>query len=203
MIISNVEQGTPEWLQERAGKVTASNFDKILTAGGGRTNGQTRKTYLYQCAAELISGMCEDSFTSNWMERGKELENDARSNFEQETGLFVGQVGLIYMDERRVISCSPDGLCEDRGLEIKVPKGSTHVGYLDAGILPNSYVQQVQGSLMVSGLEAWWFMSYHPSPLLKNFILEVMRDEAYITLLREAVEEFNSEIEELVGRLRG
>jgi len=201
MIVSTVEQGSDLWLAERAGKVSASNFDKIFTTKGEKTASATRKSYLYQLVGERISGVPEESFKNDWMARGNLLEGDARALFESRTGLFVAQVGMIYLDDKKTISCSPDGLVgDDQGLELKCPKLSTMIGYKLGKKLPTTYIQQVQGSLMVSGREAWHFMSYHPA--VDEFRILVERDEKYIALLREAVEEFDAEVESLVERLR-
>ncbi len=201
MIISDVVQGSPEWKAERAGKISASRFDLILTSKGARTSGVTRTKYLHQLAGERMSGEPEDSYSNEWMTRGTELEPIARMYFEEQNGLLVQQVGIVYSDSRKVISCSPDGIVLDTtGYESKCPKLSTHIGYLDTGKLPSDYKQQVQGSMMVTGFSQWYFYSYHPQ--MKPLQLLVDRDEQYCELLREATEEFNAEVEALVERLR-
>ena len=202
MLILDIPQGSDEWLKARAGSISASNFNKILTPTGKRTDGKVRKDYLYQVAAERISGEPEgDGFKSTWMERGNELEADARLWFEEKFSVLVEQVGLVYMDDRKVISCSPDGLLGEEGLEIKCPKASTHIAYLDAGKVPTIYIPQIQGSMMVTGFDSWNFLSYHPS--IKPLTQVVYRDEKYIALLREAVEEANAEVEAIVERGSG
>ena len=50
MIISEHEQGTDEWMQERIGIPTASNFDKIFTTTLKPSS--TSKTYLNTLLAE-------------------------------------------------------------------------------------------------------------------------------------------------------
>lgn len=201
MIIVDTVQGSEEWLKERAGKVSASNFNKIFTATGSKTTGETRKSYLYQLAGERISGVPEETFKNEWMQRGNELEPEARARFEEEAKEFVVEVGMIYLDDRKTISCSPDGLVgDDCGLELKCPKLSTHIGYLDAGRLPATYKPQVMGCMWITGRNAWSFMSYHP--LVRPFLLAVAYDQKYISLLAEAVEEFNAEVEALVERLK-
>ena len=202
LIISDALQGSDEWLSERAGNVSASNFSVILTSTGKRTTGETRSKYLSQLACERITGEPESSFKSEWMQRGNILEPDARLLFEEKNGLFVIQVGMIYKDEKRTISCSPDGIIagERIGVEIKCPSGHVHVSYIDNGQLPSTYKQQVQGCMMVTGFDGWHFMSYHPS--IKPFFLFVDKDEKYISLLKEAVEEFDTEVESLVEKIR-
>lgn len=69
MIISHVQQGSDEWYAERAGKVTASCFDKIITSKGAQTASATRATYLYQLAEERITGNVERGFARHgWSE---------------------------------------------------------------------------------------------------------------------------------------
>lgn len=200
MIVKDFDQGSDEWLVCRAGKVSASNFSKIFTATGKKTTGETRKTYLYQVAGERISGLPEESFKNEWMQRGNDIEPEARSVFELETGVFVAQTGMVLLDEREEISCSPDGLIGDNsGLELKCPKMSTHIGYIEAGVLPSIYKPQVMGQMWICSREEWHFMSYHPS--LKPFRLRIEWDEKYISLLSEAIEEFNSEVNDLVRRI--
>jgi len=202
MITSMAEQGSSEWLAERSGKVSASCFCNILTSKGAKTTGETRKKYLYKLVGERISGEPEETFKNEWMQRGNDLEPEARETFERKTGLFVAQVGMVYLDERRTISCSPDGIIgDDSGLEIKCPKLSTHIDYIITDKLPTAYVQQVQGSMMVCNRQSWNFMSYHP--LVRELSLLVERDDKYISILREAVEEFAAEVECLIEKLGG
>lgn len=200
MIISTAIQGSQEWLTERAGNVSASNFGNIITATGKETSGKTRENYLYRLAAERLTGKPEDSFKSAAMERGNELEEDARNHFEDVTGLFVAQVGMVYLDELRQISCSPDGLvANDSGLEIKCPLAPNHIRYLDSGKLPTTYKPQVQGCLWVTGRESWRFMSYYPG--LQPLIITVNRDEKYINQMAQAVTDFNNQVNELVAKI--
>lgn len=108
MIIHDAPQRTPEWHKARAGVLTASCFDKLLTKAklelaAGRT------TYLHQTAGELLLGYCEDLGSSVWMERGTELEEEARQAYELVTDETVQPVGLIYRDDTRRVGCSPDG----------------------------------------------------------------------------------------------
>ena len=201
MRIVEIEQGTDSWLLERAGNVSASCFHMIFTATGSRTTGETRKRYLYQLAGERISGAPEEGFETEWMVRGRELEADARLSFEGRNGVLVQQVGLVYPDDSDTISCSPDGLISgDIGFEAKCPKLSTHIGYLDGGKLPTKYKPQVQGSMVVTGYDQWWFVSYHPA--IRPLEVLVDRDEKYCSLLDEAVREFDAEVSTLVERLR-
>lgn len=184
MIILDVEQGSPEWFSARVGIPTASCFDKIFTTK--LEPSKQAQAYMHQLAAESLIGASEDGYTNANMERGKELEGEARAWYEFYSGKTFSQVGLVYHDERKLYSCSPDGL-GDCGLEIKCPKPSTHVRYLLANKLPTEYWQQVHGSMAITG-KSWVFVSYCPG--LPALIVPVRRDEETSTKIISHLEDF-------------
>lgn len=187
MIIETFEQGSPEWFAARAGRPTASNFDKIITTKGEPS--KQRQQYLYQLAGEAITGTPEATYSNSHMERGILLESEARAFYEFMTGNQVQQVGMCYQNEDKLFACSPDGLVgEIGGLEIKCPQMSTHIKYLLAGKLPTEYFQQVHGSIFVTG-RAWWdFVSYYPG--LPPVVVRVERDAEFCKLLEFALNDF-------------
>lgn len=213
MITFNVEQNSPEWLALRAGIPTASNFDKIITTKG--LPSAQRQKYLYQLAGERLTGRPMNTFTNGDMERGKALEAEARLAYELMTNNTVEQVGFC-MDDTRSFGCSPDGLTEDKisfaigkisfnnsfgGVEIKCPTLSVAVEYLDKGVLPTAYYQQVQGQLLVTGRKWCDFVSYFPAlPLL---IVRVERDEKFIAALKKELKVFCAELNELTAKIGG
>lgn len=198
IIVNDIEQGTPEWFAARAGIPSASNFSKIVTGKG--TPSKSRKDYLYTLAAERIVGEKADTFQSAAMTRGIEMEEEARNFYELSQGVNVQQVGLVYHDEKKLYSCSPDGLMPDRGLEIKCPSMHVHVDYLLEQKLPAVYVQQVQGSMFVTGLDKWDFMSYYPG--MPTLLLTLDRDDEFCNSLEAELVRFCEELEELTGKLR-
>jgi hypothetical protein len=183
MRIIECEQGSPEWLQARLGVPSASSYSKLITTTG-KASAQA-EAYINQLVAERITG--ESSFfqVTYPMQRGMDLEPEARVRYEMETGNLVEQVGFLMHDTLEA-GASPDGLVgESGGLEIKCPMPSTHVEYLRDGRLPSKYIQQVQGCLWISGRDWWDFMSYHPK--MTPLIIRVYRDEVFIKALELAV----------------
>lgn len=182
------EQGSEQWRLARCGVVTSSEFGKIVTTTG--TASSQAVAYRRKLLAEWLTGQPVDSLDGmRWVDRGKEKEPEARAYYEFVAGNNVDEVGLIYLDERRLISCSPDGLVgDDGGLEIKNPAPHTHLGYLIDAKLPTAYVAQVQGSLWVTGRQWWDFLSYRPD--IEPLIVRVRRDEAYIAKLATCIEAF-------------
>jgi putative phage-type endonuclease len=197
MIILDIEQYSEEWFAERSNKPTASNFDKIVTSKGEPSKQSTN--YLYQLAGEGITGIKTETYQSPIMQRGLEMEAEAKNLFRFAIG-EVKEVGLIYPDEEKKYSCSPDGFLEDAGLEIKCPLIHTHVSYLLSQKLPTEYVQQVQGSMLVTGFKKWFFMSYYPA--LPPLIIEVKRDEKFIDKLRIELDSFCNELVRITCKLK-
>ena len=90
-IVTGIEQGSDEWLQMRAGKVTASNFSKVMAKGAGKT----RKTYLYQLAAEILTSAPIETFKNAAMEWGNECEPQARAMYEFNEDVEVEDVARL------------------------------------------------------------------------------------------------------------
>jgi hypothetical protein len=183
MRVSNLEQGSPEWLQSRLGKPTASNFGKLITPTGKPST--SAEGYINELIAQRITGELPEFYTNEAMARGNELEPAAKAMYEFTTGFDVVEVGLCLHDELEC-GASPDGLVGDEGgIELKCPLPHTHVSYLRDGNMPEKYVPQTQGCLWITGREWWDFMSYHPA--MEDLIVRVYRDEAYIKKLADAV----------------
>lgn len=196
MQIHNCEQGTPEWFAVRCGVPTASNFDKIITTKGEPSK-QAEK-YMFRLAGEKVSGQMEEGYTNLAMQRGVELEAEARSYYEVITGQTVEKVGFCLADDG--YGCSPDGLVGDDGLiEIKCPQIATQVDYLLKGSLPTEYFQQVQGQLLVTGRKWVDFISYYP--MLKPLIVRVNREEDFINKLEIALKHFVKDLKETVKKI--
>jgi len=199
MIVSNVEQLSQEWFAEKAGLPSASSFGKILTPTG--LPSKSKVDLMYRLAGEKILESKVETYQSAAMANGVIMEETARTVYEIKNNVEVTQIGLAYFDERKDRGCSPDGLIESSGgLEIKCPEIHTHVRYLLDGKLPTNYIPQIQGSLYVTGLEWWDFMSYYPG--LNPLIIRVERDEAYIMKLDVQLNIFVLELNETVERLK-
>ncbi len=198
-IIRGVEQGSEEWLALRAGRVTASNFGKLLAGGQGKT----RRAYMLQLLAERLTGAPVETYTNAAMEWGTETEPRARAVYELLTGREVEEVTMIVRDE--YVSASPDGLFPGGGLEIKCPKTETHLENFLAKQMPSAYKPQVQGCIWLAEVEAWDFMSFDPRlpEASQAMIVTVPRDQEYIGTLESEVDRFVQEMLDLEARLRG
>lgn len=183
MIVHNVQQGSYEWKCLRAGKVTASCADKILTPSQFKKSSQ-QEGYLNFLLAEWLLGEPIETDANQYMQRGKELEPTARNWFEFEHDVGVRTVGFISDDDGHA-GCSPDGIIDGQeiGLEIKTPGVVEHVANLRD--MERAYFGQVQASMAITGFAAWWLVSFNPR--LPSRAVLVERDDEYVEAYREAV----------------
>ena len=199
MIPVNCEQGTEEWFALRAGRPSASNFDKLITSKGEPSK-QAEK-YMYTLAIESITKSKESSFSSSAMERGIAMESEAKELYCMLNDLEVEEVGFCFKDERKLFGVSPDGLVGDIGLiEIKCPQASTHCKYLLDNKLPTTYFQQVQGQLWVTGRQWCDFVSYYPA--IKPLIIRVEPDLEFHRKLEEVMEKFCKDLSTVIEKIR-
>lgn len=199
-IHTDVEQGTQEWFALRCGKATASEFASILAKGQGKM----RASYLRRVVAERLTGKPSETYRNAHMDRGQEQEPLARMAYELATDNIVQRIAFI---EHGSISagCSPDGLVHGkrRGAEIKCVIPTVQVETVDAGGYPSEHKAQIQGSLWITGFEAWDFCSYSPDmpAHLKTYIFTVERDDAYIKTLEAEVLAFLADVDKMIARL--
>ena len=119
-MLNSFEQGTPEWKQARAGKVTASRAkDARDRLKSGAPSGK-QIAYACQVALERVSGAPADMTFENWqMREGHVQEPIARAAYERLTGNLVDEVGAFATDDDLFLY-SPDGLIDGDGLlEVK------------------------------------------------------------------------------------
>lgn len=203
MIVLDVPQGSREWFDARLGVVTASNADNIVTPTGKAVTGAKRETYMRQLLTEKFTGIPHGGVETFAMRRGTELEPKARQWYEIATGRDVKRVGFVWRNESRDCGCSPDGLSDGRGLEIKCPLAHTLVGYmLDGGGVPAQYVIQVQFCMWVTGLDEWDFVLYSDCEGIPSTIQTVAADAKIHHIMDEAVPTFVSDMARAEIRLK-
>ena len=184
MKIINCEQRSEEWFEARRGLFTASDFSSLLTPTGKPS--KSIKGLVLTKVSEELSLNLEEGFSSYYMEKGKELEEEAKLAYQAEHFVRVDDVGFVLCDG---YGCSPDGLVGDSGLlEIKCLKGNNHIKALLE--LDKSYLPQVQGQLLVTGRS--WCDLFFFNPNFKTEYMcktyRIYREEEYIENLKKALE---------------
>jgi hypothetical protein len=201
MILHDVQQGTPEWHSLRM-RPTASNFRRVFTSQKKRST--SFDEYAIELTEEIKAGRKLETFKSEWMQRGNDMEAQANAMFQLETGLVTTPIGFVTTDDG-LVGCSPDAIVhdDDKGetalLEIKCPKPTTHIKYLLANKVPADYIPQVQGQLWITEKPYAYFMSFHPDH--ESLIIRVERDEEYIsglaTELNKLLDKVNANLKKL------
>jgi hypothetical protein len=197
MRVSNFEQGTEEWFKSRLGCPSGSGFSKLVTSVGKQST--SADTYINGLIAEKLTQVVPEGYTNEWMQRGTDLEPQARAYYELIREETVQEIGFCKHD---TLECgvSPDGLVGlDGGLEIKCPAPATHVKYLRMGKLPSEYKAQVMGCMWITERDWWDFLSFHPD--MPAFLIRVTRDQDFINALEAEVRRACEIIEEQVAQL--
>ncbi len=196
MIIVPVEQNSEAWRYARAGIVTASALDQIVTPKFAAREGKMPESYLYELLAERCMGAPIETGNTWQMEQGAVMEREAREALSWlafAEDMKVERVGFITTDDGAV-GCSPDGLIgEDGGVELKCPQPATHIRYLTTGGVPEAYLTQVHGSMFVTGRKWWNFVSYNRQ--FPSLVVRVERDERIMAALRAATADFNAKLD--------
>lgn len=206
--VIHCSQGSKEWLDARAGIITASMF-KVIMKRLKKDNSFSAeaKKYAFKLAIERISGarLDEDKFETYEMRRGRELEPEARLLHESKTNQLVIECGFA------VSSCgfygsSLDGEIGDNGTsEYKcfIGPDSLRPILIDSDL--SDCEAQIQGGLWITGRQWCDFVLYCPA--LKNIdkdltIFRVHRNEEYIADLQNNLEEFNAMVSEYVQMIK-
>ena len=200
-IFETLEQSSQEWLQARAGILTASTVGRLITPRTVKPSANDSARGLYATLiAERITGHVEPVSPSRMMARGTLLEPEARRIYAEQTGQDVDEVGFARLDtDTYTLGSSPDGLVgETGGIEIKSPSAKVHVATVLSGAIPDYNRAQVQAFLHVTG-RAWCdFISYLPGEPL--FIVRDFPDEMWQQAIVSAAEQFEETARRAVAR---
>jgi putative phage-type endonuclease len=200
-----VQQGTKEWFDLRLGKVTASRVADILAKTKTGVSA-SRQNYLIELALQRVTGVFEQSFTSQAMQDGVDREAQARVAYEVATGSFVSQVAFRNHHVIEGFGCSPDGEVDDQlGLvEIKCRNNANHWEVIKTGEIPKKYWIQMQAQLSCTGFEWNDYVGYNPNfpEKSKLYIQRVYRDEFFIAEMEEQIKQFLIEVEEEVRQMK-
>ncbi len=196
-------QGTDEWHQARLGKVTASRISDMLarTKSGW---GAGRKNYMAELIAERLTGQKAEGFQNAAMDRGNEVEPQARAAYTFFTDNKVTEVGLALHPTIEMAAASPDGLVgDDGGVEIKCPNTATHIDTMLGGSIKKIYRDQMMFQMACTGRQWVDFVSFDPRlPGDQSlFITRIERDDEQIAEVNEQVVAFLAELDEKLARL--
>lgn len=175
MKIHNVEQKSPEWFALRLQyPLTASESQAIGNQGKGL------ETLCWEKLAEKYSSADKEQYTNKDLERGVELEPQAISLYELETGNTVEIVGFVNNDKvSKMAGASPDGLIgKDGNLEIKCFADTKHfqMTLQDDLEIESKYIWQVQMQMLITERKWTDFVAFNPNYQKSLLIKRILPD---------------------------
>lgn len=197
LTVYDCEQGSEDWFRARMGIPTASEFGTVLAPRAG-SEGKMRRTYLHKLAGEIITGQPMERYGNAHMERGHEMEAEARSLYAFMSDADPTQIGFLRNGQK---GCSPDSLIGDAGmLEIKTKLPHLLIDCILKDDFPAEHKAQCQGALWVAERE-WVDIAVY-WPRMPLFVKRAYRDEEYISKLSDAIDAFNADLAAVVDRIK-
>ena len=181
MRVIEVEQGSTEWLSFREGKRTGTSIGKLFAKS--RVAGELYDTdkpliTVYQKVAErLAEGTGDDDGLDSSRERGKDLEQEAINEAEQQLGLKLTR-GNVWQDGKDPNHIeSPDAYTEDlkTAVEVKCLSSARHIQAICQNEPPKEYYAEYLNYFLVNDkLKTLYVFLYDP-----RFLLEHLRWHAF------------------------
>ena len=197
--MADIVQGSEEWHMMRCGKVTASRVPDVIS----RTKsgwGTSRATYMGELIAERLTGIPAVGFSNTVIQRGNDVEPEARAAYAFFCNAPVAEVAFVDHPTIGMSGASPDGLVGDEGLvEFKCPNTSTHFD-----TLLGKYVTQMQWQMACTGRVWCDFVSFVPRmpEEMKMHVQRVLWDGEGVAELEHLVREFQAELEAKISALK-
>ena len=209
------EQRTPEWFLERKGLFTASEIWKLMQSGRKKDElfGEGAKTYIREKASEVLmtdtaylSYLEEMDFKSYAMQRGIELEDEARNTFAERYKKNVEEVGFKRLNNYCGGSSDGNIFDEKKIIEIKCPNPYIHLYYLSTDNLMEAepkYYYQMQLNMLCWGFKSGYFISYDPryKGKLDLHVEEVMLDESVAEEMLMRIEKAGEMRDEMINKI--
>lgn len=172
-----VEQGSLEWHQLRATRITASRMFQVINMS---------KAYAEQIAGAILETEFTD-FDAPAMKWGRDNEPRAAASYEMRMNVDVEFVGFFIHPEFDFVGGSPDPLVGDDGMtEIKCPFNPTnHIFAMTSDRVPDEHIPQIQSNLWITGREWCDFVSFDPREASPRdlYIKRVFPDPIYHQML--------------------
>jgi YqaJ-like viral recombinase domain len=202
----DIDQGSLAWYKLHNTIPTASEFDKILTPKRAEL---AAARFRYACriiAARIMNWQADSLDKIAHIAEGKQNEASAISQLEFTQEIETVPVGFVRTNDKR-FGASPDrlsGVNADRTranitIEAKCPTVPIQLERLLLGH-DDAYRCQVNGQLFVTEADKAIFYSFHPR--MPPYMVETGRDEPFIRKLRDALEQFSDELEEMTERAK-
>lgn len=197
----NLYQRSDDWQSSRVGKITAS---RIKSIGAKPQKGKALNATLLTLLSERLTGEVAEVFISKAMQWGIDNEPQAIASYENLTGQFVINCGLIDHPTIAMSGASPDGLVGNDGqIEVKCPETANHINTLLMRQVPEEYLLQITWQLACTGRKWCDFVSYDPrlKAPLDTVIIRVLASDLDIAAMESLVKSCNEQLDEAINKL--
>jgi len=158
-----LDQGSPSWVRERIGKLTASRMGDVMAMTKAGKPSEARTKYLQQLVAERMTDVATDFFVTQAMQWGIDQEAPAAEEYETVTGEIVLPGVWVPHPTIDHAGATPDRFVGADGLlEIKCPATPNFVAWRLSGEIPAQYVAQMTFQLACTRRRWCDFMAFDP-----------------------------------------
>lgn len=163
-ILQSEEKVLNDWQKQRLGKITCSRFGLVKKLKNGAWS-ETALSYVYDLIGEHLTGQPSETFEGSkataW---GNEHEAAALKAYTKRTGRKTKPGHFLHDRECKLVGGTPDAFCGEKGLvEVKCPLTyKNHLRTVITRTVPDEYIDQVLGQMMLSGRDWCDFVSYDP-----------------------------------------
>ena len=198
LVVYDCEQGGEDWFAARRGRVTSSEFQKLMVQNGAKKG---RMTLLRTLAGERVCGASAESYVNEYLKRGKKLEPEALDWYARTRFADLTPTGFVY-DPALDAGWSPDALIGDDGaLEIKTMAPHLLIPVLEQGEVPTEFIAQCQGGALWVGRRKWVDLVIF-FPGMPKFVRRIVPAGDYIAALATEVAAFNRDLYALVDKVK-
>jgi hypothetical protein len=191
-VVDENEARREAWFALRSGKLTCSHFSDLVKPGRAKDDDFTATGYSYlrmKIAERFGSWHSISGAALSW---GTDNEIAAIVAYGMRTQQNVSQNEYGFVEYNSDIGGTPDALCGDDGcLEVKCPYNpAVHVQTLLNNTIPDNYLWQVIGHLLVTGRDWCDFCSFDPrmEDPHRLVIIRHQRNESEIEFLKQRLE---------------
>lgn len=202
-----IAEGTEAWLQARAGIVTCSALDAVMSNGKGGAPSKPWEKLLAVKTWEVLAGTTAQIQTGFAADRGIALEPVALQAYATATRQKVTKPGFILHPAIERFGGTPDGITESRVcVQVKCPIDQAKIIQLRIhGDIDRDYYAQIQGELAVTGYQMAHLVVFDDRlpPEHQLTVIHVPRDAAFIAEMENRVQKFLVELDQNVRRAKG
>ena len=180
--MSDIEQGSREWLEEKSGAITGTRAHELMSSA------ITRRTLMASLVRELVTADRKQTFQTPAMKRGLDIEREAVSYYCIQNDVVVtDQLAYIESSMSPLFAASPDGLVGDfGGYEGKRLDEENHIKVLLGGLtaIPDGkkYTAQCNWNMFITGRQ-WWDLHFYCETLpdsMRSKVFRIERDPEYM-----------------------